>query len=164
VQEQLGRLMVGAAAGAWDTPATSPRQLDRETVALLAQVPMLAPLSRRHLSRVAGTATAVRFAADIPLVRLGEPADAFYVILAGNARVDVSGRQIALEAGDFFGEMALLDGQPRTATVTAVSDVLALVLRRKKFLALLEAEPRVALAIMATMARRLRTAEGAVSH
>ena len=52
MQEQLGRLMVEAAAGAWDTPTTSPRQLDRDTVALLAQVPLFASLSRRHLGRI----------------------------------------------------------------------------------------------------------------
>jgi CRP/FNR family cyclic AMP-dependent transcriptional regulator len=164
VQEQLGRLMVGAAAGAWDTPAPARRQLDRETVALLAQVPMFAALSRRQLGRVAGIAAAKRYAAGTPLVRFGEPGDAFYVILAGEARVDVPDRQIALGAGDFFGEVALLDGKPRAATVTAVSEVLVLVIARAKFLGLLEDEPKVALAIMATLAGRLRETQETVSR
>jgi CPA1 family monovalent cation:H+ antiporter len=155
--------MVGAAAGAWDTPARTPRKFDRETAELLAQVPMFAMLSRRHLGRIAGIAAAKRFAANSPMVRVGERSDGFYVILAGDARVDVPGRHIALEAGDFFGEMALLDGEPRAATVTAITEVLVLTIARAKFLRLLEAEPKVALAIMATLTRRLRAAHAAAS-
>jgi CRP/FNR family transcriptional regulator, cyclic AMP receptor protein len=162
VQEPLGRLMVEAAAGAWSTPATPPRQIDRETAALLAQVPLFAMLSRRHLARIGSLATAKRCAASSPLVRVGKPGDAFYVILSGTARVDLPGRQIALEAGDFFGEMALLDGKPRSATVTAVTEVLVLMIARAKFLRLLEDEPKVALAMMATLTRRLRDTHAAM--
>ena len=164
MQEQLGRLMVEAAAGAWDTPTTSPRQLDRETVALLAQVPLFASLSHRHLGQIGSIATAKRYAANSQLVCVGTPGDAFYVILSGNARVDVPGRSITVEAGDFFGEMALLDGEPRSATVTAHTEVLALMIERAKFLKLLQAEPKVALAIMTTLTRRLRTAGTPASH
>jgi len=60
--------------------------------------------------------------------------------------------------GDFFGEMALLDGEPRSATVIAHTEVLALMIERARFLKLLQAEPKVALAIMTTLTRRLRTA------
>jgi CRP/FNR family cyclic AMP-dependent transcriptional regulator len=163
VQEPLARLMVEAAAGAWSTPATSPRQIDDATVELLGQVPLFATLSRRHVRRIASVADAKRYAASRPLVRAGKPADAFYVILAGNARVDLPGRDITLEAGDFFGEMALIDGEPRSATVTAVSEVLVLTIPRARFLKLLEAEPKVALGIMATLTRRLRAEQTAMS-
>ena len=155
--------MVEAAAGAWGTPATPPRQIDRETAALLSQVPLFATLSRRHLGRIGSIATAKRFPAQTPLVRVGKPGDAFYVILSGRARVDLPGRKIALEAGDFFGEMALLDGKPRAATVTAVSEVLVLMIARAKFLRLLEDEPKVTLAMMATLTRRLRDTQAAMN-
>ena len=119
----LTRLIVGSAATTLDTPSARPRGLGREAADLLAQIPLFASLSRRHLGRIASVAATKRYAAGSPLVRVGKPADAFYVILDGSARVDLPGRPVALEAGDFFGEMALLDGEPRSATVIAVSEV-----------------------------------------
>jgi CRP/FNR family transcriptional regulator, cyclic AMP receptor protein len=148
--------MVDAATVVWSTPDVAPRQIERATVEVLSQVRIFATLPRRHLNRVAAVATAKRYPPNSLLVRVGTPADAFYVILSGNARVEVPGRPVALEAGDFFGEMALIDGEPRAATVTATTDVLVLMIARAKFLKLLEAEPKVALAIMATLTRRLR--------
>ena len=161
MQEQLGRLIVGSATGAYETGLSPARELDREAEFLLAQVPLFAALSKRHLARVASVATAKRIAAHTPLVRAGEPADAFYVILDGKARVDVPGRPIELEAGDFFGEMALIDGEPRSATVTALGEVLVLTVPRPKFLKLLEAEPTVTLALMEALTQRLREAQAA---
>jgi CRP-like cAMP-binding protein len=162
VQEPLARLMVDAAMVVWNTPDAPPRQIERATVQVLAQVPIFGTLSRRHLSRVAGIADAKRYPPNSLLVRVGTRADAFYIILSGNARVGVPGRPVALQAGDFFGEMALIDGEMRAATVTATTDVLVLMIARSKFLKLLEAEPKVALAIMATLSRRLRDAQSPV--
>jgi CRP-like cAMP-binding protein len=159
VQEQLARLMVDAATVAWTTPDVPHAQIERATVQLLAQVPIFATLSGRHLNRVAGVAAAKHYPAKSLLVCKGTPADGFYVILSGNAHVDIPGRRVTLEAGDFFGEMALVDGEPRAATVTATTDVLVLTIARSKILKLLEAEPKVALAIMATLTRRLRDAQ-----
>jgi CRP-like cAMP-binding protein len=159
MQEQLGRLLVETAAAAWSAPGAAPRQLERATVEVLAQVPLFATLSRRHLGRVADVASAGRYAAGTPLVVEGTPADAFYAILAGSARVDVPGQDVTLATGDFFGEMALVDDEPRAATVTALTDVLVLMIPRGRFLELLEAEPKVALAVMETLTRRLRAAQ-----
>ena len=96
-------------------------------------------------------------------MRVGKPADAFYVILDGQARVEVPGRPVDLASGDFFGEMALLDGEPRSATVVAVGEVYALTIGRAKFLKLLESEPKIALAIMATLTGRLRALQAAAT-
>ena len=158
MREQLGRLMVSSAVGVWDAPVSA-RQIERETTALLEQVPLFAGLSRRHLGRVASVAAPRHYLAGAELVRVGAPADAFYIILEGDARVDIPGGAVPLEPGDFFGEMALIDGEPRAATVTAVSDMVTLVIPRQKFLALLVAEPKVALSMMTTLVQRLRAAQ-----
>jgi CRP/FNR family transcriptional regulator, cyclic AMP receptor protein len=93
------------------------------------------------------------------MVQVGEPADAFYVILDGRVRVETPGRGIELKSGDFFGEMALLDGEPRSATIVTLTEVFAMIIPRAKFLKLLESEPKIALSIMATLTRRLRDAQ-----
>jgi CRP/FNR family transcriptional regulator, cyclic AMP receptor protein len=142
-----------------DTPAAPPRTLGRESVNLLAEVPLFAGLSRRHLGHVAKIASSKRFAPGGAMVRVGEPADAFYVILDGRVRVETPGRGIELKSGDFFGEMALLDGEPRSATIVTLTEVFAMIIPRAKFLKLLESEPKIALSIMATLTRRLRDAQ-----
>ncbi len=157
MQDQLGRLMVSSAIGVWDAPVSA-RQIEKEATALLEQVPLFAGLSRRHLGRVASVAAPKHYLAGEELVRIGAPPDAFYIILDGDASVEIPGGAIPLSAGDFFGEMALIDGEPRTATVSAVTDVVVLTIPRDKFLTLLVAEPKVTLAIMTTLVQRLRAA------
>ena len=158
MQEQLGRLMLGSAIGVWDAPVSA-RQLERETVAVLEQVPLFAGLSRRHLGRVASVAAHKHYLAGEALVRVGASGDAFYIILDGDARVEIPGGPVMLQPGDFFGEMALVDGAPRAATVTALTDIVVLTIPRPKFLALLVAEPKVTIAILTTLAQRLRAAQ-----
>jgi CRP-like cAMP-binding protein len=160
----LARLIVeGGSVPAFDSPSAPARRLGREAAGMLAEIPIFAGLSRRHLGRVASIASTKRYAPSSPLVRVGKPADAFYVILDGRVRVQVPGRPIELVAGDFFGEMALLDGEPRSATVVAVDEVYVLTISRTKFLKLLEAEPKIALAIMATLTGRLRALQAAAT-
>jgi CRP/FNR family cyclic AMP-dependent transcriptional regulator len=165
MQKQAGGARLGAADGGAadvsDTPAAPPRALGRDAVAMLAEIPLFATLSRRHLGKIARIATTKRYAAGSPLVRAGGPATAFFVILSGSARVDTPEGGVELEMGDFFGEMAVIDGEPRSATVVAVSEVWVMVISRTKFLAVLAAEPKIALAVMATLTRRLRVAQRA---
>jgi voltage-gated potassium channel len=158
VQEQLGTLLVGSALAVWDAPV-SRRDFEREAQSLLAQVPLFSGLSRRQLGRVAGAAEHKHYLASSTIVRAGGPGDAFYVILDGEARVELPAGPVALGAGAFFGEMAIIDGAPRSATVSAVTDVVVLKIPRAKFLALLVDQPKVALAIMTTLAQRLREAQ-----
>jgi CRP-like cAMP-binding protein len=158
LQEELGKLMVGSALGVWDAPV-SRRDFQQEAETLLAQVPLFSGLSRRQLARIASVAEHRHCLADAALVRAGTAGDAFYVILDGGARVELPGGPVALGPGSFFGEMAIIDGAPRSATVSAVTDIVVLVIPRAKFLSLLMAEPKVALAIMATLAQRLREAQ-----
>src|SRR5439155_22013927 len=97
-----------AAARARQRPA---RGMDREWVGVLARVPLFEQMSRRQLRRLAGLATARRFAAGSPIFHAGDHGDAFYVVLDGAVRARPPAAQpVTLKAGDFFGEMALLDG------------------------------------------------------
>jgi CRP-like cAMP-binding protein len=165
MQERVGRARFGVAdsgvADVSDTPAAPPRSLGRDAAAMLAEIPLFATLSRRHLGKIARIATTKRYAAGTPLVRAGGPATAFYVILNGSARVVTPDGGVELKMGDFFGEMAVIDGEPRSATVVALSEVWVMVISRTKFLKVLEAEPKIALAVMATLTRRLRAAQRA---
>ena len=84
-----------------------------------------------------------------------------YLMLEGRARV--VGKSRVLRPGDFFGEMALLDGGPRSATIIATSQVRVMMVQRRAFLKLLKQNPQVGLAIMESLAERVRRLERAVS-
>jgi CRP-like cAMP-binding protein len=129
---------------------------------VLARVPLFADLSSRDLRRVAGLAEETWFNAGRVIVEEGQPGSSFYVILDGEARVTKgrSGRVLSrLKPGDHFGEMALLDGQPRSATVIAETSLDAIRIKRAAFRELLKKEPEVGLRIMAGLASRVREYE-----
>jgi CRP-like cAMP-binding protein len=132
----------------------------REWAVVLADVPLFAGLSKRHLRRVARMASKVTFPERTVIVSPRRRADAFYVILAGTAEVTtVTGDRIELGPGRFFGEMALLDSGPRSATVTAQTEVLAMSISQGRFRELLAAEPNIAFSIMRELAARVRRVE-----
>jgi CRP-like cAMP-binding protein len=94
------------------------------------------------------------------IVRQGEPGDRFYVIDSGSAEVLVDGRPAAsLGPGDYFGEMALLDGGVRSATVFAVRSLRTLEVPRHAFVALLKQEPSIAMVLTAELSWRVRRLE-----
>ena len=124
---------------------------------VLADVPLLAGLSRRHLRKVAGTGRIVRFHNATAIVTAGEPGDAFYVIIDGEVSVRRRGLSaLSLGIGSYFGELALLDGGARTATVMAKGPVACLAITRARFLKLLRDEPTIAIALLGEVAGRLR--------
>jgi CRP-like cAMP-binding protein len=123
----------------------------------LAGIPLFAGLHERQLEQVARFCTEVRVEAGRTLCREGEAGHEFFVLESGTAAVTVGGSQVAtLGAGDFFGELALLDAGPRNATVTAESDVNVLVLTRQEFMTVLEEEPVVAVRMLPAIGARLR--------
>jgi len=128
---------------------------------VLQELPLFAGVSKRHMKQIAGVTAEARFAAGSRIVRKGEPGNAFYVILDGDAAVVRSGGlpAIPLGPGDSFGEMALLDGGERSATVVAKSDVLCLRLARAPFTSMLKKEPEIALELLRELTRRLRLSE-----
>lgn len=100
--------------------------------------------------------TPIDLPAGAALTREGEVGREFLIVLEGEIDVSRDGKTIATRgAGDYVGEIALLDHRPRTATVTAKTDVVAEVLDRREFTALLEKSPDIASQIMAAMAQRL---------
>jgi CRP-like cAMP-binding protein len=129
-------------------------------VPVLEEVPLFRGLSRRQLRRIAALARSKRFARGALIVRAGAPGNAFFVILDGTVRVvPTTGRAATLRTGDSFGEMSLLDGEPRSADVTAVSEVLTMTIGRAAFAKLLRREPQIAHGLLRTLAARLRAAE-----
>ena len=106
----------------------------RRDADLLARVPIFTGLSKRHLRGIAGISRERRFQEKETVAEEGKPGDDFYVILGGQAKVVKRGRTIAtLIPGDFFGEIALLDGGPRSASVIAETPLETMTLNRKPF-------------------------------
>ncbi len=140
-------------------------RMGKRGVHLLAAVPLFSDLSSRHLKRIADLAEEVRFSAGDLIVQEGQPGGTFYVILEGEAKVTRKGRKLnELYPGDFFGEVSLLDGGPRTATVTAETPIVAIRLFRKEFAKLISAEPEIALKIVAELASRIRRTHRSVTE
>jgi CRP-like cAMP-binding protein len=131
----------------------------------ITRAPIFHRLSRGSLESVAKAAKVQRFAPGDVLVTEGEDAVAFFVIVNGEVEVVKGlGRDDAVVLDklgelDFFGEMALLDGFPRSASVRAVTDCECVVLVRWDFLGLINANPQVALDILPVLSQRLRGLE-----
>jgi CRP-like cAMP-binding protein len=123
---------------------------------LLEGVPLFEGLSKEQRSKVASLMTRLDLPAGKVLARQGEIGREFLILLEGEVEVTRDGKKIATRvAGDYVGEIALLDKRPRTATVTAKTDVVAEVLNRAEFSTLLADSPDMSDEVMATMARRL---------
>jgi CRP-like cAMP-binding protein len=123
----------------------------------LATVPLLSSFSKRELTKVARAADELHVKAGRQVVVEGKVGHECFVILAGEANVSREDHIIAtIRAGDHFGELALLDGGPRTATVTATTDLDLLVIGQRQFLGLLEELPGLSRKILATLAGQVR--------
>jgi CRP-like cAMP-binding protein len=122
----------------------------------LAQIPLFQGLSKKELRRISGLATRLEEPAGKVLTKEGQQGYEFIIVLEGEVEVRQHGEVIAKRgAGDYFGEIALLDNRPRTATVVATTPVVIEVIERREFLGLVAENPEIGQAIMATMAQRL---------
>ena len=102
----------------------------------------------------------VEVPAETVLARKGERRHEFYLIMDGSARVELPARRRArLKPGDYFGEMSLLDGEPRSATVKAKTDLRVLVIERLHFWKLLREVPGLTERMLVTLSRRIRAHE-----
>jgi CRP-like cAMP-binding protein len=123
----------------------------------LKLVPLFAGLTPQQLRKVAELGKVRLFAAGSTIVQLGAPGDTFFVILDGRALVvRPSGRPLKLGAGDFFGELALIEEAPRSADVIATDDLTALAIGRAAFAKLLRSEAAFTHAILQAVVGRLR--------
>jgi CRP/FNR family cyclic AMP-dependent transcriptional regulator len=137
----------------------------KDTLALLASVPLFEGLSNRELNSILTVAKEIDHDEGHDIVEEGATGVGFHLILSGEAHVLIGGRKRAtLRAGDYFGEMSLLDGGPRSATVRASTPVHTLALTSWAFLPLLDKNPSIAKKLLQEMSKRLRNIERALTH
>jgi len=124
---------------------------------LLKRVPLLAGLGRRELEEVGRLADEIDIEAGKVLMREGDAGSEFFVLVNGSVAIDRGGtRVLTMGDGDFFGEIALVDEGPRTATATTESDSKLLVLGHREFHSLMDQFPAVRTCVLGALAKRIR--------
>ncbi len=126
-------------------------------VVLLRKVPLFGACDDKQLAFIATQVEEMDFAAGHVLCRQGESGEEFFVIVSGTADVQRDGRSVRqLDAGDFFGEIALIDHGPRTATVVSTSAMRCLVLAHSQFRNVLRQNAAIAVAVLERLGQRIR--------
>ena len=135
-----------------------------EYLVTLRAVPLFRSLSLRQARAIALRARRAEFSPPSTIVREGQPAESFFLVERGTAKVLVDGEEKGtLGPGGYFGEIALIDGRPRSATVEAITQVSLIELPSAAFLRLVESDPSVGRAISTELLRRLRDAGSPVA-
>ena len=139
--------------------------MDANIVGLLKGVELFSELNEEQLGMLADLVVAQNFNRDETVVLEGDDSvQALYLIASGSVQVymtGVDGRETILsflERGDFFGEMSLIDGEPRSASVRTVTDAQLLIIHRESFLQLIRQSPEIAMGLLSEMSKRLRKA------
>ena len=129
----------------------------------LPNIEMFSELSKKELKNIAALMTPIQVKMGRVLTKEGDPGREFMIIIEGTATVKRKGRVLArLGPGDFFGELAVVAGVPRTATVIADTDMLIETLNRREFSSLLDESPRIAKKILVGAVRRLHEIEESI--
>lgn len=124
---------------------------------ILRSVPLFQGMTNHSIDTIAGLADETTFSVGDELVREGEPGDSFLVLVDGAAEVRQGGRTLrTLGPGEFLGEIALIDGGPRTATVVATDEIRALRVDRAGFSKLMNEFPVIRLDLVTALTHRLR--------
>ena len=140
-------------------PAPSPDAQRRH----LQRVPLFSGFNEDELRRVAELSRIVEAPVGTVITQIGEPGDSFFILIDGMAAVRTPvGTGSQLQPGDFFGEMSLLDGEPRSATIVATTDLRLLVVDRSHFWRLLEEIPDLIRRMLTILSRRVRRLEQTV--
>ena len=140
------------------------------TIETLRQVPLFESLDDEAARKLCDLLEERDYAANKVLFRAGDEGDAMYVIERGRVRITVQatdGRELTLTdlgRSDFFGEMAVLDGKPRSANATTLEDSRLAVLSREHLLGFVERNPRVVLKLVTAMGNRLRRTDELLRH
>lgn len=136
-----------------------------EYVDFLKKVPLFAELSDDDLAQLAGAVREHHYRKSITIVHIDDPGNAMFIIKSGLVKVtieDEAGREMILRMlypTDFFGEMALIDGLPRSATVTTQEASDVLIIYREHFVDIIENSPKILLNMAAVLSRRLRATD-----
>jgi CRP/FNR family cyclic AMP-dependent transcriptional regulator len=134
-----------------------------DVVGAIERVPLFAGLPRKELERVAENLAERTFAAGETIATEGESGIGFFVIEAGNATVSQGGEAIrTLGPGDYFGEVALIDKGPRSATVVADGELRCHGMTAWEFRPLVQTHPEIAWPMLEALAAKLRDAESRV--
>ncbi len=134
-------------------------------IPVLQRVPLFSQLSAVELQRVVDVARERAYPRNSVILFEDDPGDALFVVATGQVKVVLigeDGREVILSVmgpGEFFGEMSLLDDEPRSAHVIAMEDSSLAVLRREDFEGILTTTPQIALALLRELSRRLRRAD-----
>ena len=129
-----------------------------ERASLLSEVGLFASAGAERMGAIADVAAEITFDSGRTIVRQGEIGTGFFLIVSGRARVVRDGETLAhLGRGEFFGELSILDQQPRIAQVVAEEPTTCLAIASWDFEKLLQSQPAVTLAILRGVARRLRS-------
>ena len=124
----------------------------------LANVPLFAGLSEKEHEAIRGLLTEIDVADGARLTREGEIGHEFFIIVSGTASVEHEGVHVTdVGPGDYQGELSLLDGGPRTATVTATSPMTLMVASQGEFMTLLDLHPMVARKMLPALVARIRS-------
>jgi CRP/FNR family cyclic AMP-dependent transcriptional regulator len=137
----------------------------KDTLAMLSSVPLFEGLSKRELNAIVSVAKEIEFEEGHAVVEEGATGVGFHLVLEGEVAVLVGGRKRAtLGAGKYFGEMSLLDGGPRSATVMTTTPVRTLAITSWAFLPLIDKSPSIAKKLLQEMSKRLRNLERSLTH
>ncbi len=129
----------------------------------LQRVPLFSGFNEAELRRIVELSRIVEIPAGTVVTRIGEPGDAFFVIIDGAVTVRTPvGAGSQLQLGDFFGELSLLDGEPRSATIVATTDLRLLIVDRSHFWRLLDESPDLIRRMLTILSRRVRRLEQTV--
>ena len=133
-----------------------------QVIALLQDTPIFANTSEKSLESMIKSAVEKTVSPGEKLVQEGQGGVGFYLILEGKAEVIKDGQKLAeLGTGNFFGELAVIDGQTRTADVVAVTETKCWILSQWAMKSIIANHPEVALSMLEELARRLRATDAA---
>lgn len=133
-------------------------------VQLLGKVPLFSECNAKELSRIASLADEIEVDKGTVLTKEGLPGRECFVVSQGRATAKLRGKKLAAYGpGDVFGEMSLLDNEPRSATITADSEMVLFVVDSRSFWGLCEQAPNVTKKIMKAISQRLRRVEKALT-
>jgi len=136
---------------------------DKQTISLMKGTPIFSKLNESSLKSVLKSAVQKKSPAGTKIVEEGKGGVGFYLILEGKAEVVRKGEKLAeLGAGNFFGELGVIDGAPRTADVVAMTDTSCLVITQWAMKSLIENHPGIAQGMLEELVRRLRATDEAL--